>query len=64
MRTSLVVTTYNRPRALGVVLDSVLHRRLHPGEVVVADHGSGPDTAEVVAAFAARAPFRVRHCWL
>jgi len=63
LRTSLVVTTYNRPRALGVVLDSVLHQRLHPGDVVVADDGSGTDTTEVVAAFAARAPFRVRHCW-
>ena len=63
LRTSLVVTTYNRPRALGVVLDSVLHQRLHPGDVVGADDGSGTDTTEVVAAFAARAPFRVRHCW-
>lgn len=63
MRLSLIVTTYNRKDALALVLASALAQRRPPDEVVVADDGSTADTAEAVAAFAARAPFPVRHSW-
>ncbi len=63
MRTSLVVTTYNRKDALALVLESALRQRRPPDELVVADDGSRPDTAELVAAFASRSPFPVRHSW-
>ena len=63
MRTSLVVTTYNRKDALALVLESALRQRRRPDELVVADDGSRPDTGELVAAFAARSPFPVRHSW-
>lgn len=63
MRTSLVVTTYNREDALALVLESAVQQALRPDELVVADDGSRPATAEVVAAFAARAPFPVAHAW-
>lgn len=60
---SLIVTTYNRPDALGLVLRSVLAQRQAPDEVVVADDGSGDDTRRLVEEIAGRAPFRVHHCW-
>jgi glycosyltransferase involved in cell wall biosynthesis len=63
VRTSLVVTTYNRKNALTLVLDSAVRQALLPDQLVVADDGSRPDTAEVVATFAARAPFPVVHSW-
>ena len=63
MRTTLVVTTYNRRDALALVLASAARQRRPPDELVVADDGSRPDTAELVSAFAARAPFPVRHSW-
>ncbi len=63
MRASLVVTTYNRRDALGLVLESTLRQRRRPDELLVADDGSRPDTGELVAAFAARSPFPVRHSW-
>ncbi|HET6436992.1 MAG TPA: glycosyltransferase family 2 protein [Anaeromyxobacter sp.] len=63
MRTSLVVTTYNRKDALALVLESATRQRVRPEELVVADDGSRPDTAELVATYRARAPFPVRHCW-
>jgi glycosyltransferase involved in cell wall biosynthesis len=63
VRLSLIVTTYNRRDALALVLASARAQERPPDELVVADDGSTPDTAEVVAAFAARAPFPVRHAW-
>lgn len=63
MRASLVVTTYNRKDALALVLESAVRQRRRPDELVVADDGSRPDTAELVSAFTARAPFPVRHSW-
>jgi glycosyltransferase involved in cell wall biosynthesis len=62
-RCCLVVTTYERPDALGRVLDAVATQSRPPDELIVADDGSGPATAGVVARHAARAPYPVRHEW-
>ncbi len=51
MRTSLVIVTYERPAALERVLASVGAQTRAPDEVIVADDGSGPEMAAVVAAF-------------
>jgi glycosyltransferase involved in cell wall biosynthesis len=51
---TLLVSTYNWPRALALVLDSALAQRALPSEVVVADDGSGEETRGVVEAFAPR----------
>ncbi|RJR38274.1 MAG: glycosyltransferase [Desulfobacteraceae bacterium] len=48
MLTSLIVTTYNWPEALQLVLQSVIVQSVTPDEVVIADDGSGPETAHVV----------------
>lgn len=62
-RLSVVVTTYNNPRGLQLVLAGLLRQSLRDFELLIADDGSGPETAAIVAAFAARAPFPVRHVW-
>lgn len=62
-RCCLVVTTYERPDALSRVLVAVAAQSRPPDELIVADDGSGPATAEVVARFAARAACPVRHEW-
>ena len=54
MRVALVITTYERPDALAAVLESVGRQRVAPGEIVVADDGSGPATRELVQDFSAR----------
>lgn len=48
MDLSLIITTYNWPRALKLTLESVLAQSRLPDEVIVADDGSGPDTGRVV----------------
>jgi glycosyltransferase involved in cell wall biosynthesis len=63
MKTAVIVTTYNRPDALAVVLEGYCWQRDHDFELVVADDGSNGETAEVVQHFALRAPFSVTHIW-
>jgi glycosyltransferase involved in cell wall biosynthesis len=60
--TSILVTTFRRPRHLVLVLESIALQRRVPRdfEVVVTDDGSGDATADVVASFAATADFPVR----
>lgn len=62
-RIAVVVTTYNRPDALALVLDGYAAQTDRGFELIVADDGSTADTRQVVDAFAAGAPFPVRHVW-
>ncbi len=48
MDVSLIITTYNWPEALKVTLDSVIKQSTRSMEVIVADDGSGADTAQVI----------------
>ena len=66
MRHSLVVTTYNWPEALDLVLASILRQTELPGELLVADDGSGEPTAAVVRAWIPRFAERsvvLQHVW-
>jgi glycosyltransferase involved in cell wall biosynthesis len=62
-RTSLLVTTYNWPEALALVLDSIRAQHVLPGEVVVADDGSRDDTRALLQHAAHDFPVPLRHCW-
>lgn len=59
---SIIVNTFEKPRHLALVLESIAAQRGATGriEIIVADDGSRDDTARVVAAFAATAPLPVR----
>lgn len=63
MRIALIITTYNRPDALAAVLEGCLAQTDADFEVIIADDGSTQDTADLVAAYGARAPFPVTHVW-
>jgi len=63
MKTAVIVTTYNRPDALAVVLEGYCSQSDQDFWLVVADDGSGEETAEVVRQFTNRAPFPVTHIW-
>ena len=64
MKVELILSTYNSPRALWLTLLSVAGQRRRPDSVCVADDGSGPETAEVIAAFRRRFPdLPLRHEW-
>lgn len=62
MKLSLVITTYERPDALGAVLASVAAQSQLPDEVIVADDGSGASTAAMIRQWSQRLGVPLRHC--
>jgi glycosyltransferase involved in cell wall biosynthesis len=60
---SAIVTTYNREDALGVVLDALARQTDSDFEVIVADDGSEPATAELVARRKPDFARGLRHVW-
>ena len=66
VKVTLILSTYNKPRELECSLASVQLSDLtglKNFQVVVADDGSGPETAEVVEKFSKEAPFEILHLW-
>jgi glycosyltransferase involved in cell wall biosynthesis len=63
MKTAVIVTTYNRPDALAVVLEGYGGQRDRDFMLVVADDGSTEETAQVVHEFARRGLFPLAHVW-
>jgi len=62
MRTSTaIVRTYEAPRELDLVLQGFARQTVLPDEVIVADDGSGPDTAEIVRRWQDRFPAPLLH---
>ena len=62
MTVSLIISTYNWPRALYLCLDSVMQQTVMPSEILIAD-GSGMSTRDVVKHFENISPVPVRHIW-
>jgi glycosyltransferase involved in cell wall biosynthesis len=60
---SLIITTYNWPEGLQITLRSVLRQTRIPDEVIVADDGSGPKTAETVENVLRPSSLKWRHAW-
>ena len=60
---SVIVTTYNREDALAAVLRSLAQQNDADFEVIVADDGSGPATAEFVARMRQSFGRRLEHVW-
>jgi glycosyltransferase involved in cell wall biosynthesis len=60
---TVVVVTYEWPSALDVVLEALSEQTDPAFEVVVADDGSGPETAAVVARWQSTFAERLRHVW-
>jgi glycosyltransferase involved in cell wall biosynthesis len=58
-RASVIVSSYNQPHALELVLESLLRQSDADIELVIGDDGSQQDTRALVERFAARAPFPV-----
>ena len=61
MSISLIVTTYNRPEALLLVLKSIEFQTLPPSEVIVADDGSDDKTKNLISDFNLLSELRIIH---
>lgn len=63
MSTSLIITTYNWPRALECLLASVARQTRRPDEIIIADDGSDDTTRVVIDRFSKAFDRPVHHVW-
>lgn len=63
MTPSLIVTTYNRPDALELVLRGFAAQSDLNFELLIADDGSTEETRRVIERFRQNAPFTIKHVW-
>jgi len=63
MRVSLIITTYNWPESLILVLKSVENQKIAPEEVVIADDGSTVETKEIITKFQKDSELNIIHSW-
>ncbi len=60
---ALIINTFNQPDYLARVLTAVSKQTTLPEEVLLADDGSGDETRQLFAQWAAAQPFRTEHAW-
>jgi glycosyltransferase involved in cell wall biosynthesis len=64
MITELVIATFQKPRYLATVLQSLLKQHCLPSEICIADDGSDRDTENVIQNFQYANPsLKIRHIW-
>lgn len=61
MRSEVIITTYNSPKALNLVLCALRGQTRLPDSVAIADDGSGPETKALIESYQDRLP--MRHVW-
>lgn len=60
---SLIVSTYNWPEALELSLLSILHQKILPTEIIIADDGSTIETKNLIDKFRSKFPIPLKHVW-
>ncbi|MCL1933907.1 MAG: glycosyltransferase family 2 protein [Candidatus Azobacteroides sp.] len=60
---SLIVSTYNRPEALNLCLQSIRNQFVLPDEVIIGDDGSTEETGKLIQSFQADFPVPIIHVW-
>lgn len=63
MKTALLVSTYNWPEALQLVLDSIKRQTSLPDEILIADDGSTEETKALIEVFSNSVNIPVIHSW-
>ena len=63
MKLSLVITTYNWPEALALVIQSVKNQTIQPTEIVIADDGSNVKTKNLISALRSSSEVDIIHAW-
>lgn len=60
---SLIITTYNRPKALWLTLISLIQQTKMPDEIIIADDGSKIETKLLIDRFIKKYNVFVNHVW-
>jgi len=63
MKTALLISTYNWPEALELVLKSLQNQTIKPDEVLIADDGSTEKTKLIIDTFISQSDLLIKHIW-
>jgi glycosyltransferase involved in cell wall biosynthesis len=63
MKLSLVITTYNWPEALSMVMHSINRQTVPPFEIIIADDGSNEETRHLIQQFRNNTKVKIIHAW-
>jgi glycosyltransferase involved in cell wall biosynthesis len=63
MTTTLIITTYNWPKALEIVLMGVENQTLLPDEILIADDGSTEETSNLIKKWQTKLKSTIIHSW-
>jgi len=63
LETTLIISTYNWPKALELVLLSLLKQSILPDEIIIADDGSTKETKQLIERYSNRFQFGIQHIW-
>jgi glycosyltransferase involved in cell wall biosynthesis len=63
MKLTLIITTYNWPESLLLVLNSIKHQNVPPDEVIIADDGSNDSTKDLIISFKQNCDLKIIHSW-
>ena len=60
---ALLISTYNWPESLNLVLKSVLRQSVLPNEILIADDGSKNETKQLIEDFQKKCVIPIKHFW-
>ena len=63
MKLSLIITTYNWPEALSLVMKSVRNQTIKPYEIIIADDGSNSKTKDLILELKRSTEVDIVHAW-
>jgi|GEM_PF-117891 len=63
IKVSLIISTYNQPQFLDTALQSAVEQTRLPDEIIIADDGSGEETAKIVNDWKSKTPVKIIHVW-
>lgn len=60
---SLIISTYNWPKALKLVIESAINQSYLPNEIIIADDGSSAETQNLIKRFQETSKTKIEHVW-
>ena len=63
MKLTLIITTYNWPESLLLVIESIKRQTILPDEVIIADDGSAKETKDLISNFNKEFDLNIIHLW-
>ena len=63
MKLTLIITTYNWPESLLLVIESIKRQTILPDEVIIADDGSTKETKDLINNFKKDTDLNIIHSW-